>query len=64
MGWAARAKVRQGNPTHVAPRTTAISASRVERAFDMGARQVRVPFSDRAYVMDRHGVLRRIQATR
>ena len=60
MGWAARAKVRTGNPTHHTGRLRFVSASKAHAALATHEGAM-VRFSDRAYVMDRKGVMRRVQ---
>lgn len=60
MGWAARAKVRTGNPKHHTGRLRFVSASKANKALSTHEGAI-VRFSDRAYVMDRKGVMRRAQ---
>jgi len=64
MGWAARAKQSRGNQTVEATKETVILEDKVESAFrkNPGAIGVKVTFSDREYVVDRRGCLRRAPA--
>jgi hypothetical protein len=61
MGWAARAKVRSGNPTHEKLQGTVILATKVHEALRAAKTPfVPVRFSDRTYAIDQHGTLRRL----
>ena len=65
MGWAARAKQSQGNPTPRRQQMRFIHAGQVDEARRQqrqrgGSLDVAIRFSDRAYVMNERGTIRRI----
>jgi hypothetical protein len=59
MGYAARAKERRGNPTPNPLMMRYITQDAFKDAVRRG-QQFRATYSDRAYVMDKHGTLRRL----
>lgn len=71
MGWAARQKqadraagrrTTAGNPEAFVPKATVISEEKFQEQQKTGARHFPVRFSDRRYVMDAHGTLRRVSS--
>lgn len=69
MGWAARAKIRTGNPEPAAPsgKVLFINAEKHRDVFT-GSRSdpkyARAQFSDREYLIDKHGTMRRATVQR
>lgn len=62
MGWAARAKQQRGNPAHEPLRRQVIIPTPTPGIAD--ARKLRlIELSDRAYVMDARGCVRRVPAS-
>lgn len=62
MGRAARAKESRGNPQPFVPKSRVISASKFSEHSKLG-RLMRVVFSDREYVVDKAGTIRRMRPT-
>lgn len=63
MGRAARAKESRGNPTPFIQMSRVISASKFNEHSTILGRLRRIVFSDREYVMDQFGTLRRSRPT-
>jgi len=62
MGWAARAKQQRGNPTHESMRRQVIIPTPTPEITK--ARKLRlIEMSDRAYMMDARGCVRRVPAS-
>lgn len=61
MGWATRARVSGGNPKPFTPRARFVSASKFQEGWSP-TRLLLLAFSNRKYVMDAKGTLRRVKA--
>lgn len=62
MGWAARAKQAQGNPEYISTSLRRPNAQKIHAHFRLSKQPIPLTFSDRTYLLDHRGVMRRAPA--